>query len=98
MTWRTVISFEEWRKRNPDLENLVDCPRCFGIGATVEDYAELHPCFRCGGEGLVDDLYALYLDDVERDLRLVLAVYPLDKMTPGLKEFLCCFHVDGVYP
>jgi hypothetical protein len=98
MTWKIVISFEEWRKRNPDLENLVDCPRCFGFGATVEDHVELHSCIRCEGEGLIEDLYSLYLDDIEHDLRLVFAVYPPNKMTPGLKEFLLRFYVDGVYP
>jgi hypothetical protein len=94
-TLKAIISFEEWRERNPDLENWVECPHCFGFGDIPQDEEEVD-CFACGGLGDVNDLRSLYEDDVEHDLRLIFAVYPPNKITPGLKAFLDRFHVDGV--
>ena len=88
---KVVVSFAEWREKNPDLENWVDCPFCDAF----DQYDDFDCCNHCNGRGEVNDLRTLYENDLERDLRLIFLAY--DKITPSLKAFIDRFHVDGVY-
>lgn len=67
-----IVSFETWKSRNSDLHNFQVCPNCFGKRWIVEDEDW---CFFCDGKGKVDDLYSLYLRDVERTLVLMYRFY-----------------------
>lgn len=89
---KVVVSFEEWKKNNPCLDNWIKCPRCLSTGE--EQFID-EPCLMCEGETLINDLYSLYINDLEHDLRLIFAVFPADKIPPRLKAFLDRFGVSN---
>jgi len=89
---KVVVSFDEWKQRNPGVENFVPCPYCCGFGDLPSEYGA-ESCVVCDGLGDVNDLRSLYESDLEHDLRLIFAVYPHDKIPPRLKAFLERFHV-----
>lgn len=67
------MSFEEWLKNNPDLDNnrFIDCPECQGVGKfeEVDDYGNVATiyCYVCEGEGKINETYEEYEYQLKKD-------------------------------
>jgi DnaJ-class molecular chaperone len=72
MSERHVMTFEEWKKRNPDIEEDTDeCPECNGEGEHECDCGDLHECGFCDGTGVVGGktLQEIFYDQYKRDMK-----------------------------
>lgn len=79
---RSIVSFEVWKKRNPRLHNWLSCIICRETGWLDE---EDDVCFMCDGAGKIDDLYSLYLHDVEHDIFMLEVFVEGYVIPPGVK-------------
>jgi len=71
-----LISFDEWLKNNPDIEDLegeVDCDKCDGDREIeCSECGHMRDCPKCGGSGKRKTRLAskIYKECVDRDLAL----------------------------
>ena len=70
-TTLTILTFEQWKFRNPDIEaEIEDCSECDGEGTHTCECGDEHDCGFCDASGKSNgnDLLQLYRDQKKKDL------------------------------
>ena len=72
-TTYTFLSFEEWKKENPDIESPdEDCKQCMGSGEHECECGDAHTCNACDGSGSEGDgLLGVYRLQLRKDKSLL---------------------------